>query len=261
MGGLVARKKHGAVIALAVLLVVLVAAAIGGALWLWRVNQSEQEALQSMSSVQAPAIPDGESSGEELPQNPIDFAALKAENSDIFAWLYIPGCDINVPVMQSPTDDYFYLSHDRDKNDDPLGTPFIQLANSRDLEDPVTVIYGHNKGLFGTLHYFEDAEFFAGNTEFYIYVPGHIYTYTVVSAYQYDNRHILNSFDFSNEGVREQYFAYVQDPDSIQRNVNPDVTLDADSKLIQLSTCTTDLYDSSARFIITAVRTADQETR
>lgn len=256
-----AQKKRGITVALVVLLVVLVAVAAGGALWLWRVNQSEREALQTMSTEQTPAVPDREDAGEELPQNPIDFAALKAENSDIFAWLYIPGCNINLPVLQSPTDDYFYLTHDRDKNDDPLGTPFIQLANSRDLEDPVTVIYGHNKGLFGTLHYFEDAEFFANNTEFYVYVPGHVYTYTIVSAYQYDNRHILNSFDFSNEEVREQYFAYVQDPDSILRNVNPDVSLDADSKVIQLSTCTTNLYDSSARFIITAVRTADQETR
>lgn len=255
-----AARRRGAVIALTALLVVFVVAAAGGALWLWRVARSEQEAIQSMDDEVTPTVPDDEATGDELSQNPIDFASLKAENSDIFAWLYIPGCDISVPLVQSPTDDFYYLSHNRYGEDDPLGTPFIQLANSRDLTDPVTVIYGHNKGLFGTLHYYEDAEFFEENTEIYVYVPGHIYTYTVVSAYQYDSRHILNSFDFSDEEVRADYFAFVQDPDSILRNVNPDVTLDADSTIIQLSTCTTDLYDTSARFIVTAVLTADTPT-
>lgn len=255
-----AARRRGAVIALTALLVVFVVAAAGGALWLWRVARSEQEAIQSMDDEVTPTVPDDETTGDELSQNPIDFASLKAENSDIFAWLYIPGCDISVPLVQSPTDDFYYLSHNRYGEDDPLGTPFIQLANSRDLTDPVTVIYGHNKGLFGTLHYYEDAEFFEENTEIYVYVPGHIYTYTVVSAYQYDSRHILNSFDFSDEEVRADYFAFVQDPDSILRNVNPDVTLDADSTIIQLSTCTTDLYDTSARFIVTAVLTADTPT-
>lgn len=92
-------------------------------------------------------------------------------------------------------------------------------------------------------------------------MPGHVYTYTIVSAYQYDSRHILNSFDFSDEQALLDYFAFVQDPDSIIRNVNPNVTLDASSKLLQISTCTSDLYDTSARYIISAVQTADQQTR
>lgn len=255
-----AARKRGSVIALVVVLVALVGVAAGGALWLWRVNQSEQEAIQSMGEQVAPTVP-VEEQEDSLPQNPIDFASLKAENSDTVAWLYIPGCEISVPILQSPTDDFFYLSHDSNKESDPLGTPFIQLANSKDFSDPVTVVYGHNRGLFGTLHYYEDTEFFANNLEFYVYVPGHVYTYTIVSAYQYDSRHILNSFDFSNEDVRQEYFAFVQNPDSILRNVNPDVELSAESKLVQLSTCTTDLYDMSSRFIITAVQTADQQTR
>lgn len=263
-GELVAAKKRGAIIGLSILLVVLVGVAVAGAAWLWRVETSEQKVVQTMNEEEPPAVPvveEGEDEGDELPQNPIDFASLKAENSDVIAWLYIPGCDISLPVLQSPTDDLFYLSHDRNKEYDPLGTPFIQLANSRDLSDPVTVIYGHNKGLFGTLHYYEDEEFLQSNPVFYLYVPGHVYTYTIVSAYQYDSRHILNTFDFSNEEVLAEYFDFVQDPDSIMRNVNPNVKLKEGDKLVQLSTCTTDIYDSSARYIITAVQTGDQETR
>ncbi|MFR7671507.1 MAG: hypothetical protein ACLU0O_13235 [Collinsella sp.] len=61
------------------------------------------------------------------------------------------------------------------------------------------MIYGHvNGGVFHNLHNFEDADFFNENGEFYIYTPGHILTYKIVSAYQYDDRHILNSFNFAD---------------------------------------------------------------
>ncbi|MDE7015577.1 MAG: hypothetical protein K2P19_13050, partial [Kineothrix sp.] len=32
----------------------------------------------------------------------VDFEALQQENPDIFAWLYVPGTDIDTPVLQSP---------------------------------------------------------------------------------------------------------------------------------------------------------------
>lgn len=38
----------------------------------------------------------------------IDFTELKKENSDIFAWIYIPGTDIDFPVLQSTEADDFY---------------------------------------------------------------------------------------------------------------------------------------------------------
>ena len=102
-------------------------------------------------------------------------------------------------------------------------------ARSRSLPTPrifpsVTVIYGHNvDGIFATLHYFEDAEFFKQNDTFYVYTPGHILTYEVVSAYEYDGRHILNSFDFDRALVREEYFASVLNPNSVVRNVREGV--------------------------------------
>ena len=39
-----------------------------------------------------------------------DWAALQAENQDIVGWIYVPGCDISFPVMQSKDNEY-YLNH------------------------------------------------------------------------------------------------------------------------------------------------------
>lgn len=250
---------------LVVLLVALLAIAGAGAAFLITYNLQEQEAISTMESQERPATPEESvaAAGDdaELVENPIDFASLMAENSDVFAWLYMPGCDISTPLFQSPTDDLFYLSRNMQKEEDYIGSPFIQLCNSDDLDDPVTVVYGHrNKGIFEALLQYQDKDFFDANLEFYVYVPGHIYTYTVVSSYVYDTRHIMNSFDFGNQSVVDDYFSFVMNPDSISSNVNPGVTLRGDSKLLQLSTCSTTHEESDGRYIVSAVRTADQPT-
>lgn len=263
--GIAPAEKPKRIWPLVVLLVALLAIAGAGAAFLITYNLQEQEAISTMESQERPATPEESvaAAGDdaELVENPIDFASLMAENSDVFAWLYMPGCDISTPLFQSPTDDLFYLSRNMQKEEDYIGSPFIQLCNSDDLDDPVTVVYGHrNKGIFEALLQYQDKDFFDANLEFYVYVPGHIYTYTVVSSYVYDTRHIMNSFDFGNQGVVDDYFSFVMNPDSISSNVNPGVTLRGDSKLLQLSTCSTTHEESDGRYIVSAVRTADQPT-
>ncbi|MBS5450912.1 MAG: sortase [Coriobacteriia bacterium] len=198
-----------------------------------------------------------------LPDNPIDFAALQEDNEDIYAWLYIPNTSINLPVLQSPFDDAYYLTHDPDRNEDVYGSVFSQLANKKDFTDPVTVLYGHDgEGQFKNLHYFEDEEFFAQNELLYVYTPGHILTYRVVAAYKYDNRHILNSFDFADPVVLQQYYDSVLNPDSLLLNVREGATLDATKdKIIQLSTCMLDEFHGSSRYVVTGVLVDDELTK
>lgn len=219
------------------------------------------EARQRMQGAEVPQNPVA-ASEDELPANPINFSVLWGSNVESYAWLYIPGAEINTPVQQSAMDDSFYLTHDQYRNPSPVGCAYTQLANAQDFSDPVTVVYGHDAdGVFANLHYFEDPEFFANNKEFYVYIPGHILTYTVVSAYQYDDRHILNSFDFSREDVRSEYFASVLNPTSVVRNVREGIELTPESRIIQLSTCMSTQPNTAQRYLVSAVLTHDQETR
>lgn len=243
-----------------VLAVALVVVAVGCAYLIWQQVQI-YNAQQRMQGAEVPDTPSVDSTSDELIENPIDFVALWEKNTESYAWLYIPGTEVNTPIQQSATDDSFYLTHDQEGNENLVGCAFTQLANKKDFSDPVTVIYGHDTdGVFKTLHYFEDATFFDEHDTFYIYRPGHILTYKIVSAYKYDDRHILNSFDFSKETVREEYFASVQDPNSVLRNVREGVELDADSKIVQFSTCMLDEYHGSSRYIVSGVLVDDQET-
>ena len=136
------------------------------------------------------------------------------------------------------------------------GAVFSQMANATDFSDPVTVLYGHNivnDAMFATLHAYEDPAFFADNPELYVYLPDRILAYEVVAAYEYDDRHILNSFDFSDPAVRTGYFASVLAPDDPKANVRDGAQLDADDLIVQLSTCRSALTSDPVRYIVTAV--------
>ena len=198
------------------------------------------------------------------PANPVDFPTLKAEHPDVYAWITIPDTQVNYPVVQSATDDNFYLRRDLDGNYSVYGSIYSQSMNATDFSDPVTVLYGHNSSdglMFADLHKFEDPEYFATHEDMYIYTPGHILTYRIISAYRYDDRHILNSFDFSDPEVRQQYFESVLNPVSMVVNVREGATLSADDRIVQLSTCPREGSVSGNRYLVTGVLVSDVETR
>ena len=253
--------KHKQATALKVALAVLIALTLACAAYLaWQVAGMQKAADEGAG--ETPSVPAEQT--DSRVENPIDFASLRLENPDIYAWIYIPDTNVNYPVLQSPTDDSFYLNHDKDGNYSEAGAIYSQLANSTDFSDPVTVLYGHNMnsgGMFATLHYFENKEFFESHQDMYIYTDGHIYTYKVIAAYQYDNRHILNSFNFADNAVTQQYFDSVLNPNSLVMNVREGVQLTAGSdKIVQLSTCTGDANRLVRRYLVTGELVSDQQT-
>ena len=256
-----AAKKKPQVIALVVLFAVLVVLTLAGVGYMvWQGLETQKAADEGAAP--APSAPSAEQ--DSRVENPIDFASLRVENPEIYAWICIPDTNVNYPVLQNPTDDSYYLKHDKDGNYSEAGAIYSQLANKTDFSDPVTVLYGHNMnsgGMFATLHYFENKEFFDSHEDMYIYTDGHILTYRVVSAYQYDNRHILNSFNFTDKAVVQQYFNTVLNPDSLVKNVREGVQLSAGSdKIVQLSTCTGDANHLVRRYLVTGVLVNDQQT-
>lgn len=260
------QKSKGGIIALSILLIVLIAVGIGGAVYYFAQSAEMDQAAQEQKSTPQPATPEQsvDQTASELPENPIDFLSLKTGNADIYAWIYVPGTDVNLPVLQSVSDDNYYLDHNADGDYAVEGAIYSQSMNKTDFSDPVTVLYGHNLvngSMFSTLHYFEDSQFFSEHDTMYVYTLGHILTYKIVAAYQYDDRHILNSFDFSDPSVVRTYFDYVMDPSSMVVNVRDGVQLQSSDKILQLSTCTDTIYHTDTRYLVTGVLISDQQTK
>lgn len=194
-------------------------------------------------------------------KNPINFAELQKKNRDIYAWINIPDTNINYPVCRHSTDDNFYLDHDVDKNYSFAGTIYSQFCNSRNLNDPITIMYGHNMrdgSMFADLHKFESKDFFDKHDTFYIYTPDRKLTYKIISAFVYDDRHIMNSFDFSDEKVLADFQQMLLNPRSTNRNVRSGIELDTDDKIVILSTC---LNSGEGRYLLQGVMINDEPTQ
>ena len=193
----------------------------------------------------------------------INWKELSKDNPDIYSWIYIPNTLVDYPVVQADkfTDDSFYLHHNIKKQYEFAGAIYTEKNNAKDYSDPVTLLYGHNMkngSMFKTLHYFSDSKFFKENKYIYIYMPNHKLTYKIYAAYIYDDRHILQSFDFTDKKVLKKYLKYTQNPDSLSKQTRK-VTLDENSKIITLSTCTSGAENT--RYLVQGVLAKDEQTK
>lgn len=222
----------------------------------------EQRPTELTSTTALTTAPTALTTTTPLPENPVDFAYWQGRNSDIYAWLEVPGTVINYPVLcASDQSDAFYLDHNVDRQYSAPGSIYSEKKNGRTLSDRHTVIYGHNQAdhsMFGELYYFERESFFNEHKEFYIYTPGHILTYTVFAAYEYDDRHLLNSFDYSDDAVWAAYLENAQNPKSF-KVMTRDMDLQLTDRIVTLSTCTD--FNPNARYLVQGVLTNDQPTQ
>ena len=94
-----------------------------------------------------------------------------------------------------------------------------------------------NGTMFTDLHKFREKDFFMEHDKVYIYTPDKQLTYTIFAAYLYDDRHLINSFDFSDKTVFENYLSEIQNMDSENANLRKDITITDSDKIITLITC------------------------
>ena len=215
-----------------------------------------------MDDLRSEVIRDVSQITPELPDNPIDFDTLEKRNDDIYGWIEIPNTQVNYPIVQSwEEDDSFYLDHNIDKQYDINGSIYTEKLNNLSFTDPNTLIYGHNMldgSMFQNLHKFRNKEFFNKNKYIYIYTRGHVLKYEIFAAYKSDNKHILNSYDFSDKKVYAEYLKNAQNPKSLEVNTR-DCNLTTDDRIITLSTCIGN--EKNYRYLVQGVLIDDTLTK
>lgn len=188
----------------------------------------------------------------DIPQKDIDFDRLWEENTDVYAWIYIPNTEVDYPILQHSSDDEFYLMHNLDKSYGYPGMIYTEPSvNGKDFMDFNTVVYGHNMrdgSMFATLHYFGDTGFYEDNRYIFIYTPGDVFVYKIFAAYNYDNRHLLKGIDVRSE---ESCAAYIEQIYEQNGSISRDVEVTPQSRILTLSTCT---YSDNKRWLVQAVK-------
>lgn len=216
-------------------------------------TETEGEAVQETSQTVQESSQLQEQ-GIEVPQKHLDWKKLKNVNEDIYAWIYIPGTDIDYPVLQHPTDDTYYLNYNMNGTRGYPGCIYTELANSKDFTDFDTVLYGHNMrndSMFAMLHKYEDPAFFKAYPYVYIYTKEKVLAYEIFAAYQTDDAHILHTNDFSTDEGRLKYLETIVKYTDDSAEVRNPIQLSVDSHLLTMSTCVSKQADK--RFLVQAV--------
>lgn len=146
----------------------------------------------------------------------VDWDALRAINSDVVAWVYVPDTVINYPVVWREGDDAYYMNHNFGRNSvGAFGAEYgaISLAsiNSPDWTDRVSFLSGHhmaNGTMFAAFAHFVHDDIFNSHRTIYLLTPQGNFKLNTFAV----NKIIATSQDtiVSKFPTTEEYRAYIQ---------------------------------------------------
>ena len=227
-------------------------------LWNYRRTAAEYAGLADAYVVQLEPedATEGDTAEEEaFPALNIDFPGLFALNTDLVSWIYVPGCDISYPIVQTSDNDY-YLNHTFLKNLSSCGAIFMDTGDHNDYSDFNTFLYGHNMqdgSMFGTLHrLWQDEELADKKPYFYIYLKnGGVRKYRIISYYR-DHGDSDSYLRMQTDAEEQNYAEMIMEKSAVNPEKSPvtaSQTLSSDDSLVTLSTCHGGV-NSGQRFLV-----------
>lgn len=242
---------------IAILLVIAVGCA-GYLIWYYGTAAKTEKSYDRAKKIAKEETPKAEDDSEQTagPEIPIDFEALKAENSDIYAWIKIDGTTVDYPICQNNEDDEYYLTHTWEGKEAPEGAIFTQACNSVNFTDFNTVVYGHQMGegvdtMFHTLDRYLDEGYIEKYPNVVVYTPEHILTYRIFAAVVYDDRHLMNSFNYVMNDDRQAFLDSLANSRDLRNRYSDIESVTTEDHILSLSTCVTG--ESDHRLLVEAV--------
>lgn len=146
--------------------------AAGGIMCIRQINEKQEQesrlsSLAEFVSTGDGAFGDSVQADEPAPDSFSAYRILKEQNPDFTGWVKIKDTKINYPVMQTPAEPDYYLTHNFDKEDSSYGLPYI--SGWQDSESAHNlVIFGHHmrdKTMFAGLMDYRDEAFYSTHPE------------------------------------------------------------------------------------------------
>lgn len=182
-------------------------------------------------------------------------ARLYAANDNVVGWIYIPGTNVNTPVLQTENNSY-YLRNNFFGSYTTYGIAYADAKCKKNTLSKNTIIYSHN--LFNGTHFYDverykDVEWYKQHPVIQYDTLYGSYTYLVYTAFyitaqskKYNGGYFFN-YIYPNMG-NESFKGYIKQLNT-RAIYNTGVGLNADDSIITLSTCTHDLDAPSGRDI------------
>lgn len=215
-----------------------------------RIRQEELLASQQQKAKQiTESIKKEESEKQSRTNVHRDFDKLKKENDDVVAWIYVPGTDIDMPIVKAE-DNTYYLTHDFDKKTNSMGWAFADYQNTFPTLSTNTILYGHTyrqTTIFSKLKNVLEKKWLEDGSK-------HIITFDtekdrllfkVFSVYTMDQTTDYLQISFSSKDKYKEYL-----DTSLKRSIKDfKITPTVNNKILTLSTC---YNDSNQRLIVQA---------
>ena len=161
--------------------------------------------------------------------------ALAQTNPDLVGWLYISDTRSNYPIVKRENDNEYYLNHLFDGTPNKSGCLFLDTRCN--LGDSHCLIHGHNMGngsMFRDLTLFKNKQFLQEHPYALVLTPDQNYVieFFAGSVVRIDSP--VWQLQFFGSSDRQQWLSDCWNAASVSRPV----TLNAEDKIVTLSTCT-----------------------
>ncbi len=182
----------------------------------------------------------------------VDLEGLKAVNPDVIAWIFFEdGEYISYPVLYSGDDKYLYVNYKGEKSD--AGSIYLEGANSPDLKDAHSLIYGHNMKkayMFGALlRYDQIKDLVEDHRYFQIITEDRICRYGIF-GFQHVSPDPGGLFSVYRD-PDEDFENFAREVLKYDENILPDLFPSNPEQIVSLSTC---YYTSAERYVVSAVK-------
>ena len=169
------------------------------------------------------------------------FKGLLATNSETVGYVYIPGTQLDEPVVQT-TDNATYLDKTFDGGYQPLmGAVFMDADNKKDFSDQLTWLFGHARGskvadhrMFKDVNYFSRQDYFDKHPYVVIETPERKYYYEAVAMIIVPEETAFYRTSFDDDADFEKQLTTIYDTAQVKK---PNVKVSSKDKYLVLSTC------------------------
>ncbi len=229
-----------------ILLVVFLGVFCFSAYNLWLIYSSKNQVETETKELKKYVVKENKKTNKNILS--VDWEQLKSQNEQIVAWIYVPNCDINFPVMQAD-DNNFYLKHTSNGEYNERGAIFLDCDANSSFSDDNAIIYGHSVeggGMFTQLKNFSDETFFKEHPCFYVLTPSANY--------------ICDIFTFSKTTENSVYYttSFGDFKDAVLQEMKDNALylndIDVSGPMVTLSTCDLDYgFNSDHRLVLSGV--------
>ena len=185
----------------------------------------------------------------------INWDELYAINTDISFWVYIPGTQVDYPVMQEQEfGKAFYLDHNIYKKSQKSGSIFTPKGVPGSTYDMHMLLYGHHMksgSMFGSITKYKDAGYAADHAYLYLYYPDRTEKWGIWTAEHVVDDDIVYLMPYMDGSYEYENLLRYLEKNSVFKTDYFGV--DNYSRTLTLSTCDSTTDADKGRFVVNAV--------